>query len=195
MHGRAAHGSRYDIGVDAIRHAGLLLAELDALDDEELPRRATHPLLGRGVAARVADRRRDRAVDVPGPVRRCGSSGARSPASDERARRPRCEAACARVRARRPTFDADVTLDFAQPPSDVAADAPIVRALVDALGAAGEAASPLEGMSAWTDAALLNAAGIPAICFGPGDIALAHAAHGVRAGRRDRARRRACCTS
>jgi acetylornithine deacetylase len=31
-------------------------------------------------------------------------------------------------------------------------------------------------MSAWTDAAVLNDAGIPAICFGPGDIALAHAA-------------------
>ena len=30
--------------------------------------------------------------------------------------------------------------------------------------------------SAWTDAALLNEAGIPAICFGPGDIALAHSA-------------------
>jgi len=34
----------------------------------------------------------------------------------------------------------------------------------------------VEGLAAWTDAALLNEAGIPAICFGPGDIALAHAA-------------------
>ena len=45
--GRAAHGSRWDLGVDAIRHAGLLLAELDRVDAEELPRRE-HPLLGRG---------------------------------------------------------------------------------------------------------------------------------------------------
>ena len=37
-------------------------------------------------------------------------------------------------------------------------------------------APPVQGLSAWTDAALLNDAGIPAVCFGPGDIALAHAA-------------------
>ncbi|MFL5543387.1 MAG: M20/M25/M40 family metallo-hydrolase, partial [Gemmatimonadaceae bacterium] len=45
--GRAAHGSRYDIGVDAITHAGLVLAELDKLERarESGPQ---HPLLGRG---------------------------------------------------------------------------------------------------------------------------------------------------
>ena len=44
--------------------------------------------------------------------------------------------------------------------------------------ALGRAKMPalIEGLSAWTDAALLNEAGIAAICFGPGDIALAHAA-------------------
>jgi acetylornithine deacetylase len=31
-------------------------------------------------------------------------------------------------------------------------------------------------MTAWTDASILNDAGIPAVCFGPGDIGLAHAA-------------------
>jgi acetylornithine deacetylase len=46
VHGRAAHGSRYDLGVDAIRHAALLMAELDALEERDLARR-THPLLGR----------------------------------------------------------------------------------------------------------------------------------------------------
>jgi acetylornithine deacetylase len=83
--------------------------------------------------------------------------------------------ACERVARDVPGFAADVRHVFSQAPSDVAIEAPIVQALGSALRVNGESVE-YEGMSAWTDAALLNAAGIPAICFGPGDIALAHSA-------------------
>jgi acetylornithine deacetylase len=66
-------------------------------------------------------------------------------------------------------------LSTAQLPSDVPTDAPIVKRLQGALERENVPVK-IEGLSAWTDAALLNEAGIPAICFGPGDIALAHAA-------------------
>ncbi len=39
----------------------------------------------------------------------------------------------------------------------------------------GEGVDPvLTGMTAWVDAAFLNQAGTPAVCFGPGSIAQAH---------------------
>ena len=83
--------------------------------------------------------------------------------------------ACARIRSRHPQFDARVTLTTAQLPSDVSVDSPVVKKLRGALERE-DLPVKIEGLSAWTDAALLNAAGIPTICFGPGDIALAHAA-------------------
>ena len=171
--GRAAHGSRWDIGVDAIRHAGLLLAELDRIDADILPQRE-HPLLGRGSLhaslihgglgySTYPDR------CVIGLERRTIPGETTSDVVAE------LERACEAVRARRSSFAAQVRLVGAQGPSDVSVDAPLVLALGEALHAEGEEVR-IEGMSAWTDAALLNEAGIPAVCFGPGDISLAHAA-------------------
>ena len=173
VRGRAAHGSRYDLGVDAIRHAGLLLAELDDVDARLLPTR-THPLLGRASLHASAISGGTGWSTYPD---QCTLRVERRTLPGETAADAvrEIEAACERVRARRPTFDAGVTLSGGQGPSDVAQDAPVAAALGAALRARGEPVR-FEGMSAWTDAALLNDAGIPAVCFGPGDIGLAHAA-------------------
>lgn len=173
VHGRAAHGSRWDIGVDAIRHAGLLLAELDALDAEMLTARS-HRLLGRpSLHASLIEG----GTGMSTYPAHCTLSLERRTIPGESADQVLAEirAACERIRGRRPTFAADVHLMVTQGPSDVAEDAPVVRTLARALEAEGV---PLlvEGMSAWTDCAILNEAGIPAVCFGPGDISLAHAA-------------------
>jgi acetylornithine deacetylase len=171
--GRAAHGSRYDIGVDAIRHAGLLLADLDAFEEDVLATR-THPLLGHASlhASLVSG-----GIGMSTYPDRCLLALERRTVPGETTESVLAELrdAFARIATRRRSFDASLRLITAQGPSDVSPDAPVVRALASAL--AGEGLAPaIEGMSAWTDAAILNDAGIPAICFGPGDIRLAHAA-------------------
>jgi acetylornithine deacetylase len=173
LKGKAAHGSRYDVGVDAITHAGLLLAELDRLEHtrEAGP---THPLLGRGSlhASKIQG-----GVGMSTYPERCSLAIERRTIPGESVEKATREItdACARVKSSRPEFDARVTLSTAQLPSDVPVEAPVVRRLVGAVEREGIPVS-IEGLSAWTDAALLNEAGIPTVCFGPGDIGLAHAA-------------------
>jgi acetylornithine deacetylase len=171
--GRAAHGSRYDIGVDAITHAGLLLAQLDKLERtrESGPR---HQLLGRGSlhASKIQG-----GVGMSTYPELCNLAIERRTLPGETTEKVLGEIgdACDRVRSEHPHFAARVTLNTAQLPSDVPVDSPIVKRLRGALEREGVPVK-IEGLSAWTDAAPLNEAGIPTICFGPGDIALAHAA-------------------
>ena len=173
LRGRAAHGSRWDLGVDAIRHAGLLLAELDRIDREVLPQKS-HALLGRpslhagGIEG---------GLGISTYPDRCALKIERRTIPGETigdvARE--MDDACRKLRAEVPAFHADVEMLFAQPSSDVDPDSPVCQTLKRALESK-KITPRVAGMSAWTDAALLNHAGIPAICFGPGDMGLAHAA-------------------
>jgi acetylornithine deacetylase len=173
VRGVAAHGSRHDVGVDAIAMAALVVADLEDWQQRVLTTRA-HPLLGRpslhasfikggsGLSTypehcTVTLERRT----VPGE----------QPADFVR----ELEESVARVRASHPALDAVVKPGFAQAPNEVAASHRVVAALGAALERAGRRPA-VEGLSCWTDAALLTSAGIPAVCFGPGDIAVAHAA-------------------
>lgn len=170
--GRAAHGSRYDLGVDAILHASRVMSALADFERDELTTH-THPLLGHASlhagtivgglgwstypeTCRLEIERRT----LPGE-------------SSEQVMRE-VESVCARLGEREASLDVTVRHVFSQLPSDVDVNAPICTALKQALERTNTAVR-VAGMSAWTDAALLNAAGIPAICFGPGDMTLAHA--------------------
>lgn len=171
--GRAAHGSRYDIGVDAIKHAGLFLAELDRYEAKTLGSRH-HPLLARPSVHAATISGGSGMSTYPD---RCELSIERRTIPGETTEQVRLEfeELLDRVRLVDEKFNGSIKVTMEQQPSDVPVSAPIVKALAGSLERCGITES-IAGMTAWTDAALLNAAGIPAICFGPGDISLAHAA-------------------
>ncbi|HEY2849374.1 MAG TPA: M20/M25/M40 family metallo-hydrolase, partial [Gemmatimonadaceae bacterium] len=173
VRGRAAHGSRYDIGVDAITGAAAVLTELDRYQRDVLVTRV-HPLLGRSSlhAAIIGG-----GLGLSTYPDRCSVQIERRTIPGETSADfvREVEDACTRVRAQGVPLDAEIIPGFSQLPNDVPAAHPVVRALAKSLERLGERA-PIEGLPCWTDAALLSSAGIPSICFGPGDIGLAHAA-------------------
>jgi acetylornithine deacetylase len=172
--GRAAHGSLYNIGIDAIQHAALVLDALDRFQRVILPTR-THPLLGRASlhASTIAG-----GVGWSTYPEQCTLRVERRtlPGETTASVLREVDAMLAELRDAEPSLSVTVGVDTAQGPSDVSVDAPLVQRLSATCAAVRGSPPAIEGLSAWTDAALLNDAGIPAVCFGPGDISLAHAA-------------------
>ncbi len=171
--GRAAHGSRYADGDDAIVRMGHVLAALDRLERDVLPRR-THPLLGRASvhASTVAgglglSTYPDRCILE---VERRTLPGEDADGVAAELRRLLEEAARAS-----PGLAGRVDILLSRPAFEIAPDAPIVRVLIESVRAVSGRAPRLVGELPWFDAALLGAAGIPTVMFGPAGAG-AHAA-------------------
>jgi acetylornithine deacetylase len=173
VHGRAAHGSRPERGIDAIRNMGQLLVALSEIE-ARLEAAPAHPLLGRGsihagtvVGGRAPSVYPDLCTLVlerrllPGEAVAQGEAEIRE--------------LVARLEARIPDFRATVTGGLTRPGTEVAEDHTLVLGLLQAM--VGQGLAPVVApMSAWVDAAVFNEAGIPSVCFGPGSIEQAHAA-------------------
>jgi acetylornithine deacetylase len=162
--GRAAHGSRPDLGLDAIVKTGPILTALGALDERLAER--SHPLVGRGsvhasLISGGAELSSYPGSCVVGLERRTlpGETTAAVEAELE-ALLDGCRAADADVHATRRTL-------LVREPFEVAPSAPIVAAVSAAAEEVGGEAPPVRGASYWADSAFIAAAGIPTVLFGP----------------------------
>ena len=171
--GVAAHGSRPDLGVDAIVKMGHVLVALDELD-RALRASPSHPLLGSGsLHASLVEGGQELSSYPERCVLRLERRTVPGETADavEREVRDVLE----RLGAGDAAFRADVRADFARDPFEVDSGRPIVDLVRRHVTAVTGAAPEVVGVPFWTDAAIFAAAGIPTVLFGPGGEG-AHAA-------------------
>ena len=150
--GRAAHGSRPDLGEDAIVAMGHVLIGLESLA-EALLANPSHPLLGSG--------------SVHASVIRGGVELSTYPESCvlglERRTVPGETIELVEAQIREITGGAEILTTFAREPFEVAWDEPVVQAVLRHAGG-----PEVAGVPGWADSAVFAAAGIPTVVFGPG---------------------------
>jgi acetylornithine deacetylase len=164
--GEAAHGSRPDRGIDAIGHMGRILTGVVELNRRLLRRRRRHPLLGTGsIHASLIEGGQELSTY---PARCVVKVERRTlPGENGASSLREIEAIIELARQRDPQLAATARILLEQPPSELKPDselaAAVARCVQSVLGAQPD---PI-GVSYWMDMALLNAAGIPAVAFGP----------------------------
>ena len=171
--GVAAHGSRPDLGVDAVVKMGPVLIELERLG-RTLATGKAHPLLGSGsVHASFIEGGREYSTYPERCVLKLErrTLPGETPASVE----AEVQGILKRLQAADPQLRAEVRLGLDRPPMETPADAGILVAVREAAARVLGHTAEIAGVAFWTDAATLAAAGIPSLLFGPAGSG-AHAA-------------------
>jgi acetylornithine deacetylase len=171
--GAAAHGSLYNDGVDAIVHAGRVLAALETMESDILPQRS-HTLLGRpSVHASLISGGLGLST-YPDSCQLRVEHRLLPDQSGEDALQL-WQAAVEQLRRVDPKFKAEAALDIYRPGYEIETEAPIVQTLQQAVTNVAGKTPEYYGMWAWLDSAILGRAGIPTVIYGPGGTG-AHAA-------------------
>jgi acetylornithine deacetylase len=153
VRGRAAHGSRPDLGIDAIARMGHVLVRLEALD-ADIRSGSGHRLLGTGSLHASLIEGGQEYSSYPA---RCLLTGERRVIPGETATQVEKELA-----GLLDGIDGSARLTFGRDALETDPGADVVRLALKQVGA-----TEVHGVSFWTDAALLSEAGIPTVVLGP----------------------------
>jgi acetylornithine deacetylase len=151
--GRAAHGSRPDLGVDAIARMGGVLVGVEKLD-RKLRAGPAHPLLGTGSVHASLIEGGQEYSSYPA---RCLLVGERRTIPGETP-----DLVAKEVRDLLGDVDGSSRIRLARAPFETSRDEPIVQLVSRFAGK-----KDVVGVGFWADSALLSAAGIPTVVFGP----------------------------
>ncbi|MFI6390618.1 ArgE/DapE family deacylase [Nonomuraea sp. NPDC050540] len=161
IEGRAAHGSRPDLGIDAIAKAGHFLVALEDLG-ARLARSPAHPLLGAGTVHASVIRGGREPSTYPGECR-VTVERRTVPGEDPRAE---LTALLDDLAATVPGFRYRLEPGLRREPFEADPEAEVVRAVTRHARAVLGHPPTVRAEPFWTDASLLDRAGIPCLLFG-----------------------------
>ena len=165
VEGRAAHGSRFDLGIDANLRMGRFLVALEELE-RELRARPPHPLVG-PPSLHAALLEGGTGLSTYAASSRVRIERRTIPGETEASAVGEIDALLERLRQADPSLRISRRTFFSRDSFEIGPDAGIVQTLDTAARSVLPEPPPHVGDTPWMDSALTAAAGIETVVFGP----------------------------
>ena len=164
IHGIAAHGSRFDLGVDAISRAGYFLVELDKYA-KRLINGPKHPSLGPGSIHASIAKGGEEPASYPA---KCTITIERRTVAGETLDQLKAEIEDVLKTAAEniPGLSYEVIVTFSRSAFEIPRDHPLVSLFADQIKNVTRKEANMRTEAFWTDCALLADSGIPVVMYG-----------------------------